>query len=183
MDDLQQPHAGEPVDSVTTDGTHEGTCVTDQCAQCALADERASHEQSIDDLMKALAAARAEAQELRERLAKAERCHICKIPTQSACSDCRIDLAATVFVCGKKACIDEHERLYCSAKLRERLTLEKPAEPERFWDPRPCVHPVGLTTCGYDEARHFRADGSPMYHPYTPAIDAAIERQETKENA
>ena len=41
--------------------------------------------------------------------ASKNRCHVCGDPTQMACSDCRIDLQTTVFVCSKKSCRDEHE--------------------------------------------------------------------------
>lgn len=37
-------------------------------------------------------------------------CHICGEQTLLACSDCQINLAATVYVCGKVDCRREHER-------------------------------------------------------------------------
>lgn len=37
-------------------------------------------------------------------------CHVCGEPTLIACSDCQINFAATVYVCVKTACRDEHER-------------------------------------------------------------------------
>lgn len=37
-------------------------------------------------------------------------CHVCGEQTLFACSDCRINFAATVYVCTKPACRDEHER-------------------------------------------------------------------------
>ena len=37
-------------------------------------------------------------------------CHVCGTQTLLACSDCRINFQATVYVCSKPACRDEHER-------------------------------------------------------------------------
>lgn len=37
-------------------------------------------------------------------------CHVCKTPTEFACSDCRINFSATVYVCGTRACRMEHDR-------------------------------------------------------------------------
>lgn len=49
-----------------------------------------------------------------------KRCHVCDEPTLFACSDCQIDFHATVYVCAKRSCRDEHERK-CSARLRALL--------------------------------------------------------------
>lgn len=46
-------------------------------------------------------------------------CHICDAPTDLACSDCRINLRATVYVCGRGECRDEHERRYCAGPQRQ----------------------------------------------------------------
>lgn len=37
-------------------------------------------------------------------------CHVCGNQTLLACSDCQINFAATVYVCARSACRDEHER-------------------------------------------------------------------------
>lgn len=58
------------------------------------------------------------------------RCHICKIQTLQACSDCRIDLNVTVYVCEKKECRDFHESK-CSYWLREALRAERESERKR----------------------------------------------------
>ena len=42
------------------------------------------------------------------------KCHVCDSATEFACSDCRINLHATVNVCEKPACRDEHEKFYCA---------------------------------------------------------------------
>ncbi len=34
-------------------------------------------------------------------------------------------------------------------------------------DTKPCMHEVGLTTCGYTTKWHICADGSPMDHEFT----------------
>lgn len=47
-------------------------------------------------------------------------CHICGDQTLLACSDCRINLAATVYVCQRSSCRDEHERV-CGEWLRNAL--------------------------------------------------------------
>lgn len=39
-----------------------------------------------------------------------KRCHVCGDQTLFACSNCQINFAATVYVCAKSACRDEHER-------------------------------------------------------------------------
>ena len=38
-------------------------------------------------------------------------CHVCGDQTFLACSDCRINFTATVWVCKKSSCRDEHEKL------------------------------------------------------------------------
>lgn len=42
-----------------------------------------------------------------------KKCHVCKIQTLFACSDCQINLSATVYICGKAACRNSHVRV-CS---------------------------------------------------------------------
>jgi hypothetical protein len=37
-------------------------------------------------------------------------CHVCKEQTLLACSDCRLNFGAIVYVCRKPSCRDEHER-------------------------------------------------------------------------
>ena len=39
-----------------------------------------------------------------------KQCHVCHDQTLMACSDCAINFAATVYVCGKRACREAHER-------------------------------------------------------------------------
>lgn len=46
-----------------------------------------------------------------------KRCSICNDATLYACSDCRIDLATTVYVCSKSSCRDLHE-LKCPHRLK-----------------------------------------------------------------
>jgi hypothetical protein len=46
-------------------------------------------------------------------------CHICKEPTEQTCTDCKINLDATVYICQKVACMDEHEKYYCSGPNRQ----------------------------------------------------------------
>lgn len=36
----------------------------------------------------------------------------------------------------------------------------------------PCAQAVGLTTCGYTERNHLRADGSPMDHEFVSVSNA-----------
>jgi hypothetical protein len=38
-----------------------------------------------------------------------------------------------------------------------------------------CVHPIGRTTCGYKQSAHWRADGSPIDHPFTPEVARATD--------
>lgn len=38
-------------------------------------------------------------------------CHVCKAQTLLACSDCRLNFGAVVYVCAQRACRDEHERM------------------------------------------------------------------------
>ena len=49
-------------------------------------------------------------------------CTVCKGDNEEwlACSDCRIDLQTTVYVCSSTTCRDEHEQV-CPAKLIERI--------------------------------------------------------------
>lgn len=47
-------------------------------------------------------------------------CHVCGDQTQFACSDCRIDLGSSVYICSKKECRDAHESK-CSYVLSERI--------------------------------------------------------------
>ena len=37
-------------------------------------------------------------------------CHICRATTLLACSDCRMNFGAVVYVCHQPTCRDEHER-------------------------------------------------------------------------
>lgn len=39
----------------------------------------------------------------------AGKCHVCKEPTEMCCSDCAIDLGASVYVCGKRECREHHD--------------------------------------------------------------------------
>jgi hypothetical protein len=48
-------------------------------------------------------------------------CHVCGNTTQMACSDCRIDLGVTIYVCAKTACRDTHETK-CAHSLKQQLT-------------------------------------------------------------
>ncbi len=60
---------------------------------------------------------------LRAQLAAAteqHKCSVCGKPTDMACSDCRIDLQTTVFVCAETPCLDEHEKT-CPSCLRAEL--------------------------------------------------------------
>jgi hypothetical protein len=52
-------------------------------------------------------------------------CHICGKPTDMACSDCQINLRATVYVCPDSTCRDEHEKRYCAGSDRQ---VPKPTE-------------------------------------------------------
>lgn len=45
-------------------------------------------------------------------------CHICRGQTLWACSDCAIDLSATIHICASNECRNAHEEK-CSARLRE----------------------------------------------------------------
>lgn len=49
-----------------------------------------------------------------------KKCHICGKQTLYACSDCQIDLGATVYVCSSSDCRDAHEKK-CPERLREEL--------------------------------------------------------------
>lgn len=51
--------------------------------------------------------------------AKAHHCHICEKPTDVACSDCAINLNATVYVCVSSTCRQTHEYSYCSGPNRQ----------------------------------------------------------------
>lgn len=46
-------------------------------------------------------------------------CHVCKRPTDTACSDCRIDFGTSIYVCSTE-CLEVHERK-CSAEQAKRL--------------------------------------------------------------
>jgi hypothetical protein len=46
-------------------------------------------------------------------------CHVCGEQTLMACSDCRINLGATVYVCGKRKCREAHDRVCSGAKDRQ----------------------------------------------------------------
>lgn len=54
-------------------------------------------------------------------------CHICGGQTQLACSDCQINLAATVYVCSKGDCRRAHDRV-CSGERQPAAALT-PASP------------------------------------------------------
>lgn len=47
-------------------------------------------------------------------------CHICGEQTSTCCSDCRIDLGASVYVCAKRDCREEHDRR-CPGVLRKQV--------------------------------------------------------------
>ena len=47
-------------------------------------------------------------------------CHICEDKTDLACSDCRITFGASVYVCSKPFCRNEHERGYCCKPSQRR---------------------------------------------------------------
>ena len=48
-------------------------------------------------------------------------CHVCGTQTLYACSDCQINLNATVYVCGKNECRDTHEQNLCSARTSPKM--------------------------------------------------------------
>lgn len=52
--------------------------------------------------------------------AQKRRCRVCDAETELACSDCAIDLGATVYVCKKKTCRDYHEKK-CGQSLRAQV--------------------------------------------------------------
>jgi hypothetical protein len=56
-------------------------------------------------------------------------CHVCGQQTLLACSDCRIDLAATVRVCNKQECRDAHDKV-CPAVLKAAIAA---------WNTRPAL--------------------------------------------
>lgn len=47
-------------------------------------------------------------------------CTVCAKPTNTACSDCQIDLATTVYVCNEKYCLDIHEK-NCPSVLKKEI--------------------------------------------------------------
>lgn len=49
-------------------------------------------------------------------------CHICGAQTLLACSDCRLNLSATVYVCGKRECREAHDRV-CSGQRTSMASL------------------------------------------------------------
>lgn len=54
---------------------------------------------------------------------KDARCSICKVATDMACADCQILLSATIYVCAKSACRDEHE-INCPRHLKNQADTE-----------------------------------------------------------
>jgi len=54
-------------------------------------------------------------------------CSVCKHPTSLACSDCRIDLQTTVYVC--PTCRRHHDEV-CGARLRSQFAAERDAARE-----------------------------------------------------
>lgn len=57
--------------------------------------------------------------------AQKRRCSICDVETTTACSDCAIDLRATVYVCSKATCRKAHDAK-CPHELAERvIALER----------------------------------------------------------
>ena len=71
----------------------------------------------VYDLMNAYAAHR-------EASGGERQCHVCKKPTQFACSDCRIDFGVSIPVCGNRLCQDEHA-YKCPHELRAELEKVK----------------------------------------------------------
>lgn len=67
------------------------------------------------------------------------KCHVCQQPTDMACSDCKIDLGATVYVCGKSACTMvhdcrcPHELIGQIEKLNEQIGGRNPTQSDREW--------------------------------------------------
>ena len=57
--------------------------------------------------------------------AQKRRCSVCDESTTTACSDCAIDLTATVYVCSKRECQDEHARK-CPHELQTKLAAAQP---------------------------------------------------------
>lgn len=54
-------------------------------------------------------------------------CHVCGVQTLFACSDCRMNFKAVVYVCTKPACRDEHERMcYGPGPDGERIRVTDP---------------------------------------------------------
>lgn len=45
----------------------------------------------------------------RSSLQVVPKCHVCRHPTKTACSDCRLNFGAIVYVCANTACRDYHE--------------------------------------------------------------------------
>lgn len=92
-------------------------------------------------------------------------CHVCKQPTLLACSDCRIDFATTIYVCGNSECRDRHERK-CYARVMERLRArplyERTCECGDFESDHQGGGPCGVccqSSRGGDGCEHFRQAG------------------------
>lgn len=54
--------------------------------------------------------ARMELHEMQKAIEAKKVCHVCGDKTDLACSNCAINFLATVHVCSKSSCRDEHER-------------------------------------------------------------------------
>lgn len=57
--------------------------------------------------------------------ANKRRCHICGNVTDMACSDCRIDLGAIIYVCKTAACLMAHEQKCAYSRRAEVQQLGK----------------------------------------------------------
>jgi hypothetical protein len=70
-----------------------------RCSQNACVEATYACAVELESLLPALSSAIAE-----------HKCSVCGTPTGLACSDCRIDLQTTVYVCQSADCRDEHEK-------------------------------------------------------------------------
>ena len=52
-------------------------------------------------------------------------CSVCKSVTDEACSDCRIDLSTTVYVCHARQCRNEHEKKCPGMLQQERAAIQQ----------------------------------------------------------
>ena len=52
-------------------------------------------------------------------------CHVCGMPTNITCADCRVNLGARVYVCADKGCMAEHEKKCYGTGGRPKTANEK----------------------------------------------------------